>query len=100
MFQKNAIILSERAFRELPEDLQQIVLEEGQKATERGWEMSKAAGEERVKMLRDNGMQIADAPVDVLTRIDEIGVELIEEWKAKATPEELAVYEAYRASAM
>lgn len=96
MFQKNAIIINERAFRDLSEDLQQIVLEEGQKATERGWEMSKAASDATMKTLEENGMTIAEPPADVAARMDEIGQELIAEWEKTATPEEVAVYQAYR----
>ncbi|GKW48731.1 TRAP transporter substrate-binding protein [Halomonas sp. NCCP-2165] len=98
MHQKNAVIVNERAFRSLPEDVRQVVLEEGRRATERAWEMAEAAGEERVRVLEEHGMQIAEAPEDVLARIDEIGEELIAEWLEDADPDEQAVYRAYRAS--
>lgn len=98
MHQKNAIIVNQRAFRQLPEEVQKIVLDEGEKATARGWRMAEAAGREREQMLADHGMILGKAPADVLARISEIGDELTEEWTQKAKPEELAVYETYRAS--
>ena len=98
MHQKNAILVNQRAMRALPDDIRAIVVEEGEKATARGWEMAKAAGDERVAVLRENGMTIADAPEDVMTRISEIGDELTQEWLAKATDAEKAVYNSYKAA--
>lgn len=98
LHQKNAIIVNQRALRQLPEDVQKIVLEEGEKATKRGWEMAQQAGEERAQMLADHGMKLAKAPEDILEAISKVGDELISEWQQNATDEELAVYEAYRKS--
>lgn len=98
MFQKNAIIINERAFRALPEEIQTIVLEEGEKATERGWEMSREASDATMKTLEENGMAIAEPPEDISARIQEIGEELQAEWRERASEEEIAVLEAYRAS--
>jgi TRAP-type C4-dicarboxylate transport system substrate-binding protein len=98
MHTKNALIVSENALRKLPEEIQAIVLEEGEKATERAWKLAEAAGEERMKMLQENGMQLADAPKDVLERIDGIGNELMQDWLEKATPDQKAVYDNYRAA--
>lgn len=98
MFQKNAIVINERAFRALPEDQQQIVLEEGQKATERGWEMSKAASDATMATLAEHGMTLGEAPADVMEKIDQIGADLLAEWRAAATPEEIAVLDAYEAA--
>ncbi|MBE9636470.1 TRAP transporter substrate-binding protein [Salipiger mangrovisoli] len=98
MHQKNAILVNQRALRALPEDVRDIVIDEGEKATARGWDMAKAAGDERVEVLREHGMTIADAPEDVLVRITEIGDMLTEEWLAKATDDEKAVYESYKAA--
>lgn len=96
MFQKNAVIVNERAFRALPEDIQAIVIEEADSATKRGWDLAKAAEAERASVLEENGMTIADAPQDVLDRIDEIGTVLIEEWLEVASDAEVSVYESYK----
>ncbi|MDR5902460.1 TRAP transporter substrate-binding protein [Halomonas icarae] len=98
MHQKNAVIVNERAFRSLPEEIQEVVLEEGRRATERSWEMAEAAGKQRMGVLEEHGMQIAEAPQDVLNRIDEIGEQLIAEWLEAADSSEQAVYQAYRES--
>lgn len=98
MFQKNAIIINERAFRALPEEVQQIVMEEGANATTRGWAMSKAASEATMETLKEHGMTIAEPPQDVAAKMDEIGKEMMDEWRASAKPEEVEVLETYLAA--
>lgn len=98
MHNKNAVIVNERALRALPEDIRKIVLEEGEAATARGWELAKAASEERENVLKEHGITINQAPQDVLDRIDEIGKEMVADWMTRASGAEKAVYEAYQAS--
>ncbi|EKF40138.1 family 7 extracellular solute-binding protein [Nitratireductor indicus C115] len=98
MHNKNAVIVNERALRGLPEDVRQIVIEEGEAATARGWEMAKEASKEREDILKEHGMALNEAPKDVLDRIDEIGKEMVQDWMTRASDEEKAVYEAYQAS--
>jgi TRAP-type C4-dicarboxylate transport system substrate-binding protein len=98
MHNKNAIIVNERALRGLDPELQKIVMDAGQAATLRGFELSKKASAEREQVLKDNGMTVAQAPKEVLEKMDAIGKEMVAEWLASATPEEKKVYEAYQAS--
>ena len=95
MHNKNAIILNERAFRQLDPKVRQVVLDAGAAATKRGWEMSQQASADREKILQQNGMTVTRAPKDIMDRIDEIGKAMIDEWLASATPEEKAVYDDY-----
>ena len=96
MHNKNAIIVNQRAFRQLDPALQKVVLEAGAKATTRGFELSKEASADREKILAQHGMVVGPAPKDVLARIDEIGQGMITDWLSTAKPEEKAVYEDYR----
>jgi TRAP-type C4-dicarboxylate transport system substrate-binding protein len=98
MHNKNGIIVNERAFRELDQELQKIVVDAGENASKRGSELSKQAGREREEVLKSKGVAVAQAPKDILDRIDEIGKELIADWLSTATPEEKAVYENYQKS--
>lgn len=98
MHNKNAIIINERAFRALDPATQKIVLEAGEAATKRGFDLSKQASEERERTLKDNGMTVASAPKEVMDRIAAIGKDMVAEWLATATPEEKAVYENYQKS--
>lgn len=97
MHNKNAIIVNERALRALDEATRNVVIEAGKRATDRGWEFSKKASADREKTLTDHGMTIAQAPKDIMDKIDEIGEGMIQEWLSTATDAEKAVYEGYRA---
>lgn len=98
MHNKNAILVNERAFRQLDAATQKVVLEAGEAATKRGWELAKKASQEREDLLKSHGMTIAQAPKDVLDAIEGAGKGMVQEWLAAATAEEKAVYENYQKS--
>jgi len=98
MHNKNAILVNERAFRQLDAATQKVVLEAGEAATKRGWELSKKASEDRENMLKSHGMTIAQSPKDILDAIEVAGKGMVDDWLVSATAEEKAVYEAYRKS--
>lgn len=95
MHNKNAIIVNERAFQALDEEVQQIVIAAGEAATERGWELSKQASEAREQMLRDHGIETAQAPADVMEKMAEIGEVLVGEWRERAGEEKAQALDAY-----
>ncbi len=98
MHNKNAILVNERAFRQLDPATQKVVLEAGEAATKRGWELSKKAGEEREAVLKSHGVTIAQSPKDVLDAIEVAGKGMVADWLGTATAEEKAVYETYQKS--
>lgn len=98
MHNKNAILVNERAFRQLDAATQKVVTEAGEAATKRGWEMSKKAGEERENVLKGHGVAIAQSPKDVLDAIEVAGKGMVADWLGTATAEEKAVYETYQKS--
>ena len=98
MHNKNAILVNERAFRQLDPATQKVVLEAGEAATKRGWELAKKASEERENVLKSHGMTIAQSPKDILDAIEVAGKGMVQEWLAAATAEEKAVYENYQKS--
>ncbi|MEZ5866922.1 MAG: TRAP transporter substrate-binding protein DctP, partial [Geminicoccaceae bacterium] len=95
---KNAIIVNGDAFDALTEDQQQAVLAAGKKASERGFELSKEASREREQVLIDHGMTVTEAPEDVMDKMREIGLTMVEEWRGEANPDQVAVLDAYLAS--
>ncbi len=98
MHNKNAILVNERAFRQLDDATQKVVLAAGEAATRRGWELAKKASEERENVLKSHGMTIAQSPKDVLDAIEVAGKGMVAEWLSAATAEEKAVYETYQKS--
>ncbi|BCB17838.1 TRAP transporter substrate-binding protein [Bosea sp. ANAM02] len=98
MHNKNAILVNERAFRQLDPATQKVVIEAGEAATKRGWELSRKAGEERETVLKSHGVAIAQSPKDILDAIEVAGKGMVADWLASATPEEKAVYDTYQKS--
>ncbi|WP_089174997.1 TRAP transporter substrate-binding protein [Bosea sp. AS-1] len=98
MHNKNAILVNERAFRQLDPATQKVVLEAGEAATKRGWELSKKAGEERENVLKSHGVTIAQSPKDILDAIATAGKGMVADWLTTASAEEKAVYETYQKS--
>jgi TRAP-type C4-dicarboxylate transport system substrate-binding protein len=98
MHNKNAILINERAFRQLDEATQKVVLAAGEAATKRGWELSKKASEERESVLKSHSVAIAQSPKDILDAIEVAGKGMVADWLSTATAEEKAVYETYQKS--
>ncbi|MBV0914268.1 TRAP transporter substrate-binding protein [Anianabacter salinae] len=95
IFTKNAIIVNKDAFEALSPEVQAALVAAGDAATKRGWEMSEAVYAEQLDTLKANGMTVEDAPTEVMDRLREIGVTMMEEWRASAPSEAIAVLDAY-----
>ena len=95
MHTKNAIIVNQRAFSSLSDDLQAIVREAGERATERGWRMSQEAADANDETLIEHGMQVSQAGDDIQAAIARIGDDMLEEWRNNAPEEERAVLDRY-----
>ncbi|MCI5074066.1 TRAP transporter substrate-binding protein [Oricola sp.] len=98
IYTKNAIIVNKDAFEALPEDAQAAVIAAGEAATKRGWEMSEAVYGEQLDILKSNGMTVTDAPAEIMDKLKEIGGTMMEEWKASASEDAIAVLTTYQSS--
>lgn len=92
---KNALIVNARAFAQLPKDVQAAVVAAGAAYSKRSWDMSKAAHEEKAAVLAAHGMQVVEAPPSVVAAMKKVGDQMTGEWKASASPEAVAVLDAY-----
>lgn len=95
MHNKNAIIVNERALRALDKDLQKIVIEAGERATRRGWEMSAKSNQDRVEVLRSHGIVVTEASPAIQEALQKVGQTMIEDWRQTASPEEREVLDSY-----
>lgn len=95
IYSKNAVIVSKAAFEALDEKTQQAILDAAKTAEERGWKMSKDVNDEQQKQLADNGMTVAKAPEAVLSKMQEIGKEMLAGWEKTASPEAVAAVKPY-----
>ncbi|WP_299819199.1 TRAP transporter substrate-binding protein [uncultured Jannaschia sp.] len=98
MHNKNAIIVNERALSRLSPELQEAIVTAGKNATETAWELSRQAGEETIAALEEKGMSVSEASPELQTKLDAIGEQMLEEFRAEASESEIAVLDAYLAS--
>lgn len=94
---KNMVFVNTSAFEALSEAQQQALFEASATAEARGWQMSMAETEEKIAILKENGMQVS-APSEELARgLRDIGETMADEWRASAGDVGAAILSAYTA---
>lgn len=94
---KNAVLVNERAWQRLPENVRKAMTDLSAKAEERGWKLAGEVETNSIEELRKNGMTIVEPSAQLLADVKAVGAKLTEEWIAKAGPNGKAVVDAYRA---
>ncbi|MDX1785233.1 TRAP transporter substrate-binding protein [Roseovarius sp. ZX-A-9] len=93
---KNIIVVNKRSFRRLDEATQNAVLKAAAAAEARGLEMSKKETDEKVAILRENGITVVEPSEELMSGLREIGAQMLENWKAEAGDEGAALLDAYQ----
>jgi TRAP-type C4-dicarboxylate transport system substrate-binding protein len=97
IFSKNAVVVGEKFFSALSAKDQSNMLAAAARAELRGWEMSAATTVAQMAILKKNGMNVVNAPESVITKMKEIGKEMMAGWRKDASPEAIAVLDRYLA---
>jgi len=92
---KNMVIVNAKAFAKLPEDQRKAVLEAAKKAEERGWKMSMKETNDKLDVLKKNGMVIVTPSAELMNGLKEIGRKMTADWAKKAGPDGKAILDAY-----
>lgn len=93
---KNIIVVNKKAFRSLDKETQTALLDTAKKAEERGWKMSMAETDAKLKILRDNKMSVNE-PSDALKKgLRAIGEKMTAEWLKDAGADGEAILKAYK----
>lgn len=92
---KNIVVVNARVFDRLDADTQAAVMEAAAAAQTRGWEMSKAEAEAKTQEMADNGMIIVQPSEALTSGLQEIGAQMLENWKADASDNALTVLQSY-----
>ena len=92
---KNIVVVSQRAFDRLDTDTQTAILNAAATAETRGWEMSAAEAEEKTQVMADNGMIIVEPSAELVAGLQAIGAQMLESMTASASPEAMAILDAY-----
>ena len=95
IFSKNAVVVTKKAFNALSKGDQSNILAAAKKAELRGWEMSAETTKKQIGILKKNGMSSKNAPDEVISKMKSIGLEMMKNWRSKASPEANAVLDRY-----
>lgn len=93
---KNIVVVNERAFRRLPDDVQTAVMEAAEAAEARGWEMSAAEAEAKTSIMAENGMVIAEPSAELTAGLQEIGAQMLANWQESASEAALSILATYQ----
>ena len=93
---KNIVVVNERAFRRLSENVQEAVLAAAEVAEARGWEMSAAEAEAQTAILAGNGMTIVEPSAELTAGLQEIGAQMLTNWQANASEAALSILTTYQ----
>lgn len=93
---KNIVVVNQRIFDGLDEDVQAAVLEAAQTAEARGWEMSASEAKTQTVALAENGITVYEPSAELVTDLQEIGTKMLETWSASASDSAKSILEDYR----
>ncbi|WP_417517685.1 TRAP transporter substrate-binding protein [Marinobacter sp.] len=92
---KNMVVVNAKAFDQLPEDAQKALEDAAEVAEKRGWEASKAETEAKIKIMRDNGIEVSEPSPELVKHLQKIGEAMTEEWLERAGEDGQALLDAY-----
>lgn len=81
---KNIVVVNERLFGALPEDVRAAVLEAAAAAEARGWALSEENDEEMSRVLAEEGMTVEAPSPELEAGLRAVGATMLEEWLARA----------------
>jgi len=93
---KNVVVINERAFQRLPDNLRKAVLEAAADAEKRGWEFGKQREQSANQELAANGMTLHEPDGAMKAAYRKVGEIMLAEWQKSAGPEGAAIIKAYR----
>jgi TRAP-type C4-dicarboxylate transport system substrate-binding protein len=81
---KNMVIVNKRAFKRLPSEVQQELLETAKIAEVRGWEMAESETVVQTAALAENGISVAQPTEELMTSLKSVGGLMAKEWADEA----------------
>ena len=90
------MVVNERAFQRLPENLRKPLLDAAVTAEKRGWDMARQTEGARNKTLADNDMSIVEPDAAMRSQLSRIGDMMLTVWIKKAGADGEAMIKTYR----
>ncbi len=92
---KNMVIVNQRAFKRLPNEVQNALLAMADKAEKRGWAMAEKETVEKTQALADNGITVTKPSAELMSSLKAVGDVMAKEWAEEAGAEGKAILDAY-----
>ena len=92
---KNVVVVNKRVFQTLDEPIRTAILNAAAAAEERGWQMSVNETNEKMQVMRDHGMIVADPAPALEQGLQQIGIIMTREWVQRAGPEAAEILRRY-----
>ncbi len=93
---KNMVIVNKKAFMKLPADQQKAVMEAAARAEERGWKASMKETQDKLEVLKKNGMIIVTPSAELMKGLKQIGATMTADWAKQAGADGKAILDAYQ----
>ncbi|MEM8825112.1 MAG: TRAP transporter substrate-binding protein [Pseudomonadota bacterium] len=93
---KNIVVVNQRMFDGLDPEVQEAVLAAAAAAETRGWEMSAAEDAAKIAELEAGGITVYPPSDTLNSGLQEIGAEMLENWKADASEAGLSILTAFQ----
>lgn len=97
MFTKQLVSINKDVFDGLPKDQQDAILAAAADAEKNGFELMKSLTTEQLATITAKGMTVSDADPAVIDALKKVGDQMIDGWKAGATPAQVKVLDDYAA---
>ncbi|MER1968547.1 TRAP transporter substrate-binding protein [Castellaniella sp. GW247-6E4] len=95
LFTKQVVVINSEVFGKLSKAEQDALVEAGKAAEQAGFERMKALTTEQLALMTRKGVEVAQASPAFIGQLKAVGVQMEDDWKAKASAGQRAVLDAY-----
>jgi TRAP-type C4-dicarboxylate transport system substrate-binding protein len=95
LYTKQLVAINSEVFDKLPKAQQDAVVAASAAAEKAGFERMKALTTEQLAQIKGKGIQVAEGSPALIGQLKQVGTQMQDEWKAKASPEQRTVLENY-----
>lgn len=96
MRNRSVIVVNTAALNALQPDIRAALIAAGQRASERGLAMAREQERGAANQLRERGMQVSNASPQLISELQSVGDQLLQDWIQRAGPEGKAMIDRYR----
>jgi TRAP-type C4-dicarboxylate transport system substrate-binding protein len=93
---KNVVVVNERSFQRLPDNLKKALTDAAPVAEKRGWQLSAEREKSGNETLAKNGMTVAPPDAAMRAAFEAVGKTMLVEWLKAAGPDGPAIINAYQ----